>query len=109
MGFRDYYHWTLFDWKNHYSSILKNEWLVKRNVSRSVRMYASLFTRDMRKKMLNSDSQCSYCGTKDSLVIDHIIPVMKGGRNIPENCQVLCSSCNRQKSDKIYLPQFAGQ
>lgn len=30
---------------------------------------------------------------------DHITPWSKGGRSIPENCQMLCESCNRQKSD----------
>lgn len=30
---------------------------------------------------------------------DHITPWSKGGRTIPENCQMLCADCNRRKSD----------
>ena len=31
---------------------------------------------------------------------DHIEPWSQGGKTITENCQMLCKSCNRQKSDK---------
>lgn len=30
---------------------------------------------------------------------DHITPWSKGGKTIPENCQMLCKDCNRRKSD----------
>lgn len=30
---------------------------------------------------------------------DHITPWSKGGKTIPENCQMLCADCNRRKSD----------
>lgn len=30
---------------------------------------------------------------------DHITPWSKGGKTIPENCQMLCSDCNRRKSN----------
>jgi len=31
---------------------------------------------------------------------DHIIPWSQGGKTIPSNCQMLCKSCNRIKSNK---------
>ena len=31
---------------------------------------------------------------------DHITPWSEGGATIPENCQMLCRSCNRRKSNK---------
>jgi len=31
---------------------------------------------------------------------DHITPWSKGGKTVPENCQMLCLDCNRRKSDK---------
>ncbi len=54
----------------------------------------------------NSDGEyvCANCGskfkTRERLQIDHIIPMSKGGLTIPENLQVLCRTCNMQKSDK---------
>lgn len=48
---------------------------------------------------------CSQCfkpliGRKN-VVIDHIIPLSKGGRNHVSNCTAICQKCNRDKSDKI--------
>lgn len=44
---------------------------------------------------------CLCCGTDDDLTVDHITPISKGGTNSPENVQILCEQCNRNKSDKI--------
>ena len=30
---------------------------------------------------------------------DHITPWSKGGKTVPENCQMLCADCNRRKSN----------
>lgn len=48
---------------------------------------------------------CSQCykpliGRKN-VVIDHIVPLSKGGRNHVSNCTAICQKCNRDKSDKI--------
>ena len=34
----------------------------------------------------------------DEMEGDHIKPWSKGGKTIPENCQMLCIPCNRDKS-----------
>ena len=48
--------------------------------------------------------QCVYCGTKGTidnpLEIDHIIPVIQGGKNEINNLVCACRNCNRGKSDK---------
>lgn len=48
--------------------------------------------------------QCAHCGltgdTRKGFEVDHIKPMNKGGKSIPENLQILCRSCNRKKSDK---------
>jgi hypothetical protein len=43
---------------------------------------------------------CSMCGSRDELVVDHIIPVSVGGADdaVP-NMQLLCVPCNAGKSD----------
>lgn len=45
-------------------------------------------------------SKCLCCGargTPDSLTMDHIIPVSKGGTSWPDNFQPLCGRCNSSK------------
>ena len=50
-----------------------------------------------------SEDACFFGGTPRNyaLTIDHIIPLNKGGKTIPENLQVLCRKCNASKSDKV--------
>ena len=36
-------------------------------------------------------------GFRDLLVIDHVLTLLAGGRNVVENFQTLCESCNRAK------------
>ena len=36
----------------------------------------------------------------DEMEGDHIIPWSKGGQTVPDNCQMLCKSCNSKKTDK---------
>jgi hypothetical protein len=44
---------------------------------------------------------CVECGASVDLQFDHIIPVTKGGGNRPDNVQILCGRCNREKSDSV--------
>lgn len=36
----------------------------------------------------------------DEMEGDHIIPWSKGGRTVPDNCQMLCKDCNGKKTNK---------
>lgn len=63
-----------------------------------------LMTQDLRAKIIERDECiCQICNKKcryDEIEIDHIKPVSKGGKTAISNLQVLCSTCNRQKSNK---------
>lgn len=72
---------------------------LEKRAKEKLRMYANLFCRDMRKVLINENSKCNFCESKINLQIDHIIPVMKDGKNIMSNCQILCKKCNNKKSD----------
>lgn len=41
--------------------------------------------------------QCKYCGTKEDLTADHIIPEIDGGMTVLSNLQTLCRPCNSSK------------
>ena len=45
--------------------------------------------------------QCQYCGCKDDLTFDHVIPRSKGGRTTWENVVTACAPCNLRKSDRL--------
>jgi len=48
---------------------------------------------------------CHYCGARVSpreLTLDHVVPVVRGGRSSKGNCVPACKECNNQK--KHLLP-----
>ena len=47
-----------------------------------------------------ADYKCLRCGTTENLTMDHVIPVLLGGRTEKANIQVLCGSCNTSKRAK---------
>lgn len=61
-------------------------------------------TADLRYQVLKRDNfRCRSCGAtaeSETLHVDHIHPVAKGGRTEMENLQVLCQTCNLGKSDR---------
>jgi hypothetical protein len=56
---------------------------------------------DVRKKVLEKYSfACVKCSSTENLTIDHIVPVVEGGKNGFPNLQVLCKTCNCKKGKK---------
>lgn len=45
--------------------------------------------------------KCAKCGSRESVEMDHVVPLARGGLHTPENTQPLCRSCNRRKSTRI--------
>lgn len=52
-------------------------------------------------KLKELEGKCQMCGTLETITIDHIMPLSKGGTNLIANLQPLCRSCNCSKSNKI--------
>ena len=44
---------------------------------------------------------CQYCGDRDDLTFDHVVPRSKGGMTTWENVVAACSPCNLRKGDKL--------
>jgi len=55
------------------------------------------------KLKLRLPKACWYCGSRDHLSVDHIIPQAKGGRDGGENLVHSCRSCNSSKGSKDLL------
>lgn len=44
--------------------------------------------------------ECVFCGSKDNLSTDHLIPKNRGGDNSSDNLVLSCRSCNSSRGDK---------
>jgi len=54
-----------------------------------------------RKNVLHRDNyECQYCGTKQALTIDHVMPRSRGGRDEWTNVVAACQKCNIKKGSK---------
>ncbi len=60
-----------------------------------------------RKNVLRRDRfRCQYCGSRDRLTIDHVMPKSRGGRDTWENLVAACTPCNNRKGSRT--PEEAG-
>jgi hypothetical protein len=44
--------------------------------------------------------ECVFCGSKNGLTTDHLIPHNRGGDDSADNLVLACQSCNSSRSDK---------
>jgi 5-methylcytosine-specific restriction endonuclease McrA len=59
-----------------------------------------------RAVFARDDWTCQYCGSRQQLTVDHVIPRSKGGGSTWDNIVAACAPCNRRKGDA--LPKQAG-
>lgn len=65
-------------------------------------------TESAKKEIFIRDKfECQYCGSKENLEIDHIIPLSKGGDNQEDNLITSCHSCNSLKGEKDFKEFFS--
>lgn len=89
-----------------YRKLYKEEYRASANNRRArIKEVGGTFTaKDIDKLFLSQDGLCTACDENLSISgyeIDHIYPISKGGSNWPENLQLLCPPCNREKSAKL--------
>lgn len=58
-----------------------------------------LITRKEIKALLSS--HCFYCGSAESISLDHVIPISRGGRHSIGNLVAACRSCNSRKNARF--------
>lgn len=78
-------------WIEQHKPSIENGSMVRRPITEEVQIF--VWNRDGGK--------CVKCGSQENLEFDHIIPLSKGGGNTARNIQLLCASCNREKSNSI--------
>jgi 5-methylcytosine-specific restriction endonuclease McrA len=55
------------------------------------------------KIIKHRDKSCVYCGSKEKLSYDHIIPLTRGGKSSFNNYVLACLNCNSSKGNKDVL------
>lgn len=102
-GRNSYYH------ANYYNHIDLNNFLIlyydSERKKQNKNYQRSLMTNSLRYNILKRDGfKCCICGATANdgakLEVDHIIPISKGGKTVPENLRTLCQACNSGKKDK---------
>jgi 5-methylcytosine-specific restriction endonuclease McrA len=53
-----------------------------------------------RNVMIRDGYKCAYCGSTDTLTIDHVIPISRDGKSDFDNCVACCKICNAKKKNR---------
>lgn len=69
--------------------------------ARKLGVVGELSVKDWLEVLSAWGSSCLKCGSDHLVEIDHVVPLSKGGMNVKENIQPLCSDCNKRKKMKI--------
>ena len=75
------------------------------NANRTAIRYGVL-GRITRRDVEYLPTACVYCGSTESLTVDHATPLCRGGENHWSNLTTACFDCNRRKWDKT-VAEFA--
>lgn len=66
------------------------------------RRKANPIGKDFRAWIIARDGgRCLTCGTMEHLTVDHILPILRGGKTDPDNLQTLCRTCNSRKGARV--------
>lgn len=87
------------------SKLIDGRRFYSREVWKSIeRVERAKVSKELRQEIFERDGYtCVICGSteKESLEIDHIMPISKGGKTEPSNLQTLCRNCNIRKGNDI--------
>ena len=62
----------------------------------------------LRERILERDGwRCTRCGKSGMLECDHVVPVVAGGTDAPENLRALCRGCHIARHRRPLTPAEA--
>ncbi len=74
------------------------KWAVPPQIKRRERATLQRHYREWFRRLASDGGErCANCGAGEKLVLDHVIPIAKGGLSQLKNLQLLCAECNRIK------------
>ena len=80
------------------------KWAVPPQVKQRERRKLRKHLRAWHVHLLARDgASCVNCGAAGDLVLDHILPIARGGMSRLDNLQLLCSTCNRIKGKLMII------
>lgn len=87
---------------------VRDEHSAKKDSNKSRRGMSNEAWRELREQIYKRDGyECQYCGSDDDLTCDHILPLVRGGTNDPDNLTTACRICNSSKGGKT-LTEWRG-
>lgn len=93
------------NWKKAHPEKVAEEY--QRRRKREIVNGNRLSPKDRKEIFEKYGGRCLSCGTTEKIGIDHIVPLMLGGKNDLSNIQLLCCRCNSRKALQIidYRPR----
>ncbi len=73
---------------------------VIRLLSKLVKQISPKVTYTRKNIHVRDNYTCQYCGSGNTLTLDHVLPVSRGGKSSWENVVTACYPCNSSKGNK---------
>ena len=58
------------------------------------------------QNLIANNPKCHYCQKvlkKDEVTMDHVVPILRGGKSTKSNVVIACKACNNAKKDQLLM------
>ena len=86
--------------KSHYKIAFRRRMTANENRRRTRKLNNGVYLITNKEIEKLYDSSCYYCGSKEKIQIDHVIPISRGGQHSIGNIVPACMKCNVSKGNK---------
>lgn len=84
----------------------RKEYARKRRISKRGSRSFKVLPKELRRL---KSQPCFYCGSKENITVDHVIPLSRGGYDSIGNILPACISCNSQKNARFIMEYRLGK